>query len=229
MLRSILRALPLRCQLCHHRLEQRQYPWCETCSQSFPTSPRCMQCGLSTPYTMETCGRCLNTPPAWDNLVCLGDYTFPYDTLLHKFKYQGHYWLAAPLARLLAESIDEPAPCLIPVPMHWRRRWVRGFNHSTVLANALASQLERPCLDNALIRTRATQQQQGLSRKARLSNLKDAFNIHGDLPSHVALVDDVVTTGATLTELCRLLKAHGVIKIDIYALCRTPTDGKQKK
>ncbi|WP_241819067.1 ComF family protein [Enterovibrio norvegicus] len=222
MFRTILRALPLRCQLCHHTLENRRYPWCESCHESFPRVPRCLHCGLPAPYVTESCGRCLNNPPAWDRLICVGGYTFPYDKLLHRFKYQGQYWLAPALATLLAQEIDDPAAVILPVPMHWRRRIARGFNHSTVLANELAKQLGVQCESKVLKRNRATRQQQGLSRQFRLSNLREAFTMTGSLPERVALVDDVVTTGTTIAEICRLLRTRGVKHIDIYCLCRTP-------
>lgn len=117
MFSAILRALPLRCQLCHHRLDQHQYPWCKSCHANLPRPPRCLHCGLPTPYEMESCGRCLKSPPLWNSLSCVSSYTFPYDKLLHRFKYQGHYWLAPSLAKLLATEIDQPAPVLLPVPM----------------------------------------------------------------------------------------------------------------
>ena len=224
MLSTILRALPLRCQLCHHRLEQHDYPWCHACHASLPRQPRCLHCGLPTPYVIESCGRCLKKPPPWDSLVCIGAYAFPYDKLLHRFKYQGHYWLAPALAKLLATEIESPAPLLLPVPMHWKRRLWRGFNHSSVLAAELARQLKVQSEPNVLKRIRATRQQQGLDRQSRLSNLKQAFSIEGKLPPHIALVDDVVTTGATVAQLCRLLRQHGVERIDVYCLCRTPPE-----
>ncbi len=224
MLNIILRALPLRCQLCQHPLGQSRHPWCETCHASLPRHPRCLQCGLPTPYVIESCGHCLKKPPLWDGLICVGTYTFPYDKLLHRFKYQGHYWLAPALATLLATEIEEPAPLLLPVPMHWRRRISRGFNHSGVLARELAKVLETQYAPNVLKRTRATRQQQGLNRQSRLSNLKSAFSVNGKLPPHVALVDDVVTTGATIAQICSLLRRHGVERIDVYCLCRTPPD-----
>ncbi len=221
MFNALFQALPLRCQLCHLRLDQRNYPWCKTCFQSFPKQPRCQRCGLPTAYTQESCGRCLRKPPLWDRLVCVGDYTFPYDSLLHKFKYKGQYWLSSPLSNLLADNIENPAPILLPVPMHWTRRLLRGFNHSNLLAQALARQLNVNCDSGLLIRTKATPQQQGLTRKKRLSNLKGVFQISSPPPEHVALVDDVVTTGATLAELSLLLRKHGVKHIDVYCIVRS--------
>lgn len=217
----LLHVLPLRCQLCHLKLDQQHYPWCNICYQHLPSSPRCQHCGLPTSYSMANCGRCQRKPPLWDNLICVADYTFPFDKLIHQFKYQGHYWLAPPLAKLLTEHINQPAPMLLPVPMHWLRRLFRGSNHANLLAQALAKQLNVTCCTNALKRIRPTRQQQGLTRQSRLSNLKNAFAITADLPEHVALVDDVVTTGATLSQLCRLLRQHGVTRIEVYCIVRS--------
>lgn len=226
MFHSLLRALPLRCHLCHLHLDQTRYPWCKTCHESLPKHFRCLRCGFPTPYNMQNCGQCLTKPPPWDNLVCVGDYTFPYDILLHKFKYKGHYWLAAALARLLSDNIKQASPVLLAVPMHWQRRLVRGFNHSALLAQNLADQLHVDCQSQRLKRIRSTRQQQGLTRKDRLSNLKGAFAVTGSLPEHVALVDDVVTTGATLCELSKLLRQHGVKRIEVYCIARST--GKPK-
>lgn len=221
LFQALLRALPLRCQLCHLKLDQRCFPWCKTCQQSLPCSPRCQHCGLPTSYEMLNCGRCQLKLPVWDRLICVGDYTFPYDKLLHQFKYQGHYWLAPALAKLLTKHIKQPAPVLLPVPMHWRRRLLRGSNHATILAQTLAEQLNVAYYSDRLKRIRPTRQQQGLSRKSRLSNLKNAFAVIGSLPEHVALIDDVVTTGATLSQLCRLLRQHGVKRIEVYCIVRS--------
>ncbi|WP_232312835.1 ComF family protein [Enterovibrio coralii] len=198
-MRTILRVLPLRCQLCHHRLEEHRHAWCQVCDDALPKHPRCLQCGLPTPYDIESCGKCLSSPPSWDSLVCVGNYTFPYTTLLHRFKYQRQYWLGKSLASLIATRIDDPAPVVVPIPMHWRRRWHRGYNHSNVLARSLAKQLDVDCEPNLLKRVKATRQQKGLDRQSRLSNLKHAFAVSAPVPEHIALVDDVVTTGTTIS------------------------------
>lgn len=222
MLSTILRALPLRCQLCHHSLDQHQYPWCLACHASLPQSPRCLHCGLPTPYVVESCGRCLKHPPLWDSLTCVGDYSFPYDKLLHRFKYQRQFWLTPALATLIAKQVETPAPLLVAVPMHWRRQWWRGYNQSSLLAKHLARHLKVQYAPGLLKRTRATRQQQGLSRQARMKNLSNAFCVTGAVPAHVAIVDDVVTTGATINQLCRLLRSRGARRIDVYCFCRTP-------
>ncbi len=115
---------------------------------------------------------------------------------------------------------EQIAPFVIPVPMHWQRRVKRGLNHSQLLANALAKRFDLTLLTN-LKRIKATAPQQKLNRKERLVNLKQAFAIKGQIPAHVCLIDDVVTTGATATLLTKLLKKHGAKQVDIICICRT--------
>ncbi|MFD2177119.1 ComF family protein [Veronia pacifica] len=223
MITAILRNLPSRCQLCHQRLNDVLGPWCEVCRNSFPDSARCKQCGLKLVTDLSQCGECLNRPPDWDQLYCAADYDFPIDDLLHKFKYRGQFWLANPLSTLLADKVASPAPLLLPVPMHWLRRCRRGYNQSAVLTHYLAIKLDTNWRHDVLKRVRATPAQRGLKRSQRLSNLSSAFAVNTNiaLPSHVALVDDVVTTGSTVNTLSRLLKQYGVKRVDVYCLCRT--------
>ncbi len=232
MLDNILKALPIRCHLCRHQIEDHTFnanlaPWCQTCFARFPVHHHCLKCGFSLPLPQSECGHCLFEPPIWDTLICLSDYQFPFDHFLQQIKYHRHYALTQPLAQLLSEKIPQPAPYLIPVPMHWRRRIVRGANHSQLLASALAKALDVTVLSHVVTRRRATKKQQGLTRKARLTNLNGAFQIQAPLPEHLAIVDDVVTTGATINELCHLLRKHGVKQIEIYCLCRTSIENHQ--
>ncbi len=138
---------------------------------------------------------------------------------MHQFKYEGHFWLAPHLVAMLPDD-EQIAPFVIPVPMHWQRRVKRGLNHSQLLANALAKRFDLTLLTN-LKRIKATAPQQKLNRKERLVNLKQAFAIKGQIPAHVCLIDDVVTTGATATLLTKLLKKHGAKQVDIICICRT--------
>jgi ComF family protein len=129
------------------------------------------------------------------------------------------------LAGLLAARIASPAPLMIPVPLHWRRRLWRGYNQSSMLAHAIQYHQgeEVKVADNLVIRHQATPSQQGLSRAQRQRNLRHAFQLKGSpAPAHVAIVDDVVTTGSTVQQICQLLLETGVECIDIYCLCRTP-------
>ncbi|MGL5290635.1 MAG: ComF family protein [Vibrionaceae bacterium] len=220
---AVLKMLPLRCILCHNSLENDDLtkPWCDPCQAELPRTARCKKCGLQTPHDCNGCNQCINTVLPWDSLTCISRYGYPYDKLLHRFKYQGQFWLAKPLAKMLAKEITSPAPQLLAVPMHWQRRVMRGFNHSQLLAAHLAAQLQVSCAENTLKRTRATQPQQALNRQQRMTNLKNAFKITGSCAKHVAIVDDVVTTGATVKAICQELKLAGAEKIDVYCLART--------
>lgn len=225
ILKTLIKLLPLRCELCHLELSRfeksKLQPWCDICKHSLPRNPRCLTCGLPTIEDTILCGRCIKKPPAWHRLYCIDIYQFPYDKLIHRLKYQGHFWLANNFTDLLIKEIDSPASMLLPVPMHWQRRIFRGYNHSQILALQLAKKLNAVCNDAALKRKRATKQQQGLSRKERLTNLKNAFEITQTLPKHIALIDDVVTTGTTINEICKILKKNGVEKIDVYCIARS--------
>ncbi|MCG9554202.1 ComF family protein [Vibrio sp. Isolate31] len=141
-------------------------------------------------------------------------------------KYADKFWFARDLSKLLASRIKHPAPLITSVPLHWRRYAHRGFNQSQLLANYAAQELG---VKNEVLfrRVHSTASQQGLNKSARLHNLKNAFalrkhNFQGAVPSHVAIIDDVVTTGSTVYQLCLLLLEVGVKRIDIYCICRTP-------
>nr|WP_086938408.1 ComF family protein [Thaumasiovibrio occultus] len=186
--------------------------------------PHCQRCGLLAAGNPTQCGRCLSEPPLWQQLTAISHYAFPLDRLVAQFK-QHQPGLAKPLAQWLAAKIDSPAELLLPVPMHWRRRLERGYNQSDLLAHELGKQLRIPVARHWLKRTQHTAPQQTLARKARLSNVKTAFMANAPpqpLPRHVAIVDDIVTTGTTVATLCKLLSKQKIERIDIYCLCRTP-------
>ncbi len=240
MLNALLKYLPLQCLLCQQSLINNQhssfkYPWCGACHNDLIRQSRCLKCGLATqslPTQSDppSCSSCKAEQPIWDNLCCIDKYDYPYDKLIHRFKYQGQHWLGKTFAHLLMREIKNPAPLLISVPMHWRRRISRGFNHSDVLTRHLAKELGVKHQDQLLKRTKATRRQQGLNKQQRTTNLNGAFTINERIfaqtaPKHLAIVDDVVTTGTTITQLCQLLKDHGVKQIDVYCIARS--DGKR--
>jgi ComF family protein len=195
----------------------------------FAQQHRCQRCGIKLDINTIVCGECLKKPPPWQRLYCVGDYDFPLSHYVHQMKYSGQFWLSRDLVKLLAAQIDHPAPIITSVPLHWQRYIHRGFNQSTYLANALAQELN--CQSLTLFRRRrATPTQQGLSKTQRQRNLRNVFSLRnkdvmkviakGD--AHVAIIDDVVTTGSTVYQLCQLLLEVGVKRIDIYCICRTP-------
>ena len=220
-----------QCHLCKlPKLPQDAHPkWCNHCLMHFAQQPRCQRCGIKLDIDAIVCGECLKKPPPWQRLYCVGDYDFPLSHYVHQMKYSGQFWLSRDLVKLLVTQIDHPAPIITSVPLHWQRYIHRGFNQSTYLANALAQELN--CQSLTLFRRRrATPTQQGLSKTQRQRNLRNVFSLRnkdvmkviakGD--AHVAIIDDVVTTGSTVYQLCQLLLEVGVKRIDIYCICRTP-------
>lgn len=220
------KCLPSTCQLCGLTIGSSIHTdlWCRYCYQYFQATPRCQRCGVAMVNNVVQCGLCLTNPPRWNRLYCIGDYQPPISHYIHNLKYQRQFWYACNLADLLASRITEPAPLLTSVPLHWTRYLTRGFNQSHLLTKQLLTHWPHSREDHRLFRrVRATRPQQGLNKSQRHTNLKHAFALNKNLNiDHVAIVDDVVTTGATVEHLTDLLIDIGVKKIDIYCLCRTP-------
>lgn len=212
------------CTLCHLPLEQQaQHGTCHSCQAWYAPIPRCQRCGLPCLTITPQCGQCLRSPPPWQRLFCIGDYHFPLSHAIHQLKYQRQFWQARHLAARLAECIAEPAPLITCVPLHWRRQLQRGFNQSECIARPLAKHLGRQFDPHLFTRKRSTPAQQQLTKSQREKNLAGAFQRQSiPLVNHVAIVDDVVTTGSTIRQLCDLLLEVGIERIDIYCLCRTP-------
>jgi len=216
--------LPMHCEVCHLALDKPfpQSGICVHCTRYFAPVTRCQRCGLPTPYHVEECGQCLKHPPKWQRLYCLADYQPPISQYVHRLKYERQFWQASKLARLLAPRIESPAELITYVPLHWGRYLQRGFNQSELVAISLARQLNVPC-KSLFRRIRATPQQLGLTKAARQRNLRLAFSLDREVNiAHVAIVDDVLTTGSTVQHLCELLLEAGVKNVDIYCICRTP-------
>ncbi|PSU25205.1 amidophosphoribosyltransferase [Photobacterium phosphoreum] len=210
------------CALCQLPLTQTEQYWCNHCITLFPNHPYCHHCGTTTLINVEDCGRCLSSPPRWQRLYRLGEYRPPLQQLVHQLKFYGKFWLAQPLAQQLARQITHPAPLLLPVPLHWRRYCQRGFNQSHQLALALGTIFKSRVDPHAFQRVRHTPSQQQLTKVQRQHNLHHAFKLRRQtLSDHVAIIDDVITTGATVHQLTQLLIQHGVKQIDIYTLCHT--------
>lgn len=221
--------LPGRCILCQ-AATGRPRDICAPCEADLLSPrPACRHCGLPTPAAAPSCGACAARPFAFARCVPLGCYTAPLDRLIGRFKYRRQPAAGRVLAELLiprvlehygAESLPE---ALLPVPLHWWRQWRRGFNQAHLLARYLGEPLDLPVAGSCLRRTRPTPRQQALDRRQRQANLRGAFALRGPPPAlHLALVDDVVTTGATADSLARLLRAAGAERVDVWCLARTP-------
>ncbi len=219
------------CWLCHLPLALSATGICGSCQRRLPPRPPlCRRCGLPAPPDTPECGRCIQKPPPWQHLVCAGDYRPPLSRLLHKFKFSGHTALSVMLARLILLSFLEQhrehglrkPDVLLCVPLHRQRLRQRGFNQSALLARPLAHWLSCEFAADALRRNRKTAVQHQLNISQRKNNLRNAFCVEKALAGrHVALVDDVITSGSTAGEISRILTQSAVASIQLWCLCRT--------
>jgi ComF family protein len=174
----------------------------------------------------ESCGACLASPPPFDAAVTAFDYRFPLDRLVQRFKFSGDLAIGAYLGRALAAAvITTPRPDLILAsPASAARIRERGFNQALVLARSVAARVG-VALEPATVRKiRHTPPQAGLDRQERRRNLRQAFECHRRLDGlHVALVDDVMTTGSTLAAVAAELKRAGAVRVSGWVLARTPS------
>lgn len=224
-------SVPGLCWLCRMPLRMSHWGICSVCTRAFTRrSPCCPQCGLPAMSVDIPCGRCLQKPPPWSALVAVDNYVRPLSGLIHKLKFSRQCQLATPLARLLVLAVlqarrtrELPAvDLLIGVPLHRRRHWRRGYNQSDLLCRPLARWLRCGWQPEALKRIRTTAVQHQLSARSRKRNLKNAFRLELAVKGrHIAIVDDVVTTGSTVAELSRLLLQSGAATVQVWCLCRT--------
>lgn len=222
--------VPASCLLCGHDC---RHQLCSQCEQDLTTqaSPRCSQCGVPHP-TASTCIRCATTLPAYDTTIVGCDYVKPADQLVRQLKFRHRLAHAHALARLLRHAALAQRPArlpdvLVPVPLGNKRLIKRGFNQSAEIARPLGKMLGIPVLVQAAVRIRDTDAQSLLAQQARSTNLKHAFEVSPALAhqlqgAHVGIVDDVMTTGATLDALATVLKEYGAAKVTCLAATRTP-------
>ena len=218
-LRHLLPAQP--CLLCG--APTRRDGWCRQCDNDLPylTSASCPVCGLPTPGG-NVCGRCLQQHPHFDRSVAVFAYAFPVDKLVQALKYGERLTLASILAQRLAQRIKHRPDLVLPMPLHPARLRQRGFNQSHELARGVARKLGIALLDNGVQRIRDTTPQSTLPWKDRRRNMRNAFTCGEDLSGqHIAIVDDVMTSGATLNELGRILHRAGAREVSVWVVART--------
>ena len=214
--------MPQSCLLCGAHSQAN--PLCPPCTAELPALPerRCTICAIPTP-TGAICGDCLKTPPAFDASLAAWEYRWPIDRLVPAFKYGEQLTLGAALAQGLAHAIagaDRP-DILLPMPLHPKRQRERGFNQSLELAKYLAKTLNLPLADQMVQRVKLTPPQASLPLEARHKAIKGAFEVAGDVKDrHIALVDDVMTSGASLNELAKTLKRAGAARVDCWVAAR---------
>lgn len=214
-----------RCALCQAPADG----LCGACLASLPRNLHaCRRCALPLPDAAPAgslCAACQTRPPPFDLAVAPLRYARPVDDLIGRFKYHHQLPLGRVLGGLLGHAVqgrhDLPS-LLLPVPASAARLRTRGFNQAAELVRTLAGHLGLDWNAGQVYRTRDADPQRGLSRGERRRNLRGAFACRGRLPSHVALVDDVITTGATVEEAGRMLRRAGVKRLEVWAVARTP-------
>ena len=232
---------PSLCVVCHGWGTQRV---CADCVQRFaPVVPRCTGCALQVPASVARCGACLTDPLPFERSVAAVDYAYPWDSLITHFKFHGALDLAPALAQGLADAVlhsdvvqhldTAPAlqrPLLLPVPLSDARLCERGYNQAWELARRVARRLRCPADARLLLRVRDTPHQLAFPPAERAGNVRAAFAVEPRRSAElrgrrVALVDDVMTTGATAAEIARVLLQAGAAQVQVWTVARTPRPG----
>lgn len=206
---------------------------CRACQRAWRIElPRCLRCALpwSGAARAIACPACEVRQPEFDRAITALDYLPPWSGLISRFKFQRASHLQRPFVRLLVEAVRQHphrVDLVLPVPLSANRLAERGYNQAWLLAKGLGQALKHPVTDGALIRARSTPRLMTLDSEERLRAIHGAFQVSpawsGRLRGrHVAVVDDVLTTGATLDEISRLLRRHGVASVSAWVLARTP-------
>ena len=202
-------------------------PICAGCTADFfsADATRCAVCAERIVSGVLVCGACLAHPPHFDGTTALADYRAPVDGMITALKFGGRIDLADCFARLLAarDAGHRINDLVIAVPLSFERESERGFNQSREIARVYARLADLPLGEDALWRVRHTPPQQALARDARQRNVRGAFGAKASLGGRrVVVVDDVMTTGSTLDEIARVLKAAGAARVENLVVARTP-------
>jgi ComF family protein len=225
----LLRQVPSLCAVCRGWGTQSV---CTACTERFAQEvPRCERCALQVPAGVRVCGACLVDPPVFDSALAGVDYAHPWSALITQFKFHEALDLAQALAALLQaaqQRAASPLPhLLLPVPLSTQRLRERGFNQAWELTRRLARALHAQTDAHLLLRVKDSPHQLALPPEQRTANVRGVFaveplrraELHGRT---VAVIDDVMTTGATFGEIARVLKQAGASRVEAWALARTP-------
>lgn len=226
LFKGLLNALPSQCLVCHAWPAQ---PLCEACVNRFAQpQPRCQTCALPVAPGITCCGRCLANPPALDRCLAAVSYAYPWSNLIVGYKFNEQTGRADAFALLLrstpwVEPALDAADLVLPMPLAGQRLRTRGFNQALLLARQLAPDKTDPRL---LLRIKDTPPQSALTRAQRLVSVQDAFaveplRVHQLKGKRLVLVDDVMTSGASLFAAARVLRAAGAAHITGLVIART--------
>ena len=219
--------LPPRCLLCGAE-GRGACDLCAACELALPRNDACCaRCALPLARSVALCGACLRQAPLWDEARVPLRYADPLDTLVLRLKFGGDLAAGRLLSQCMAAALGgaELPDAIVPVPLSRRRLAQRGYNQALELARLVARGLRVPLAPGCLRRARDTAPQAELDAAARRANLRGAFV--APAPSalrglHLALFDDVVTTGATAGECARVLRAAGATRVSLWAIARAP-------
>ena len=225
-IQALIEQLPSQCAVCHAWPARRV---CDGCAARFAQPrARCLRCAIPVPEGVSECGACLREPPGMDACFAAVDYGYPWAGAIAEFKFRGDPGWAAALATLLrstpwVEPALEAADIVLPVPLSRERLQERGFNQAALLARHIAGAKVDTAL---LLRLVATEAQSSLPRSQRLRNLHRAFAVEPTRATalqgqRLVLVDDVMTTGATLNAAAQALRAAGAAHITALVVART--------
>ena len=219
----------LPCPLCRSGDGAGVNAFCPDCLAKlrFFPQPACPGCGGELDGVLAVCSKCLAAEPRpWVGACSLFEYRDLGRRIIHDFKFHDAPELARPLGRLAGEAMRRNSfegDLVVPVPLHFTRLWYRSYNQAELFARLVAGALGVPCV-TALKRVRATPHQAGMDREARLRNLRGAFQVTSAAAKcrgrHVWLVDDVLTTGSTLTAAAETLRRAGAGPIRVLTIGR---------
>ncbi|HEY4065608.1 MAG TPA: ComF family protein [Burkholderiaceae bacterium] len=221
--------VPSLCAVCRGWGTQRV---CATCVERFAMfRPRCTRCALALPEGVPVCGACLADPPPYARTLASVDYDHPWDGLIAHFKFHGALDLAPALATRMLQTLEHgggPAPALLlPVPLSMQRLRERGYNQAWELARRLARACGARADTRLLLRLKDTPHQLAFPPEQRAGNVRSAFAVEprrlNELRGRsVTVVDDVMTSGATVAEIARVLLQAGASEVAVWVFARTP-------
>ncbi|MGB7815809.1 MAG: ComF family protein [Methylotenera sp.] len=196
---------------------------CRACLNDLPWHPKtsCPQCGLSS--SGQVCGSCISSPPDFDATQAVFLYAYPIDAMMQRYKYGSLLNISQTFGQLLSQKINiDSVDLIIPMPMHHARIKERGFNQALEIAKVLTKNHKEKLDYKSAERQKLTPPQASLPLKKRVKNIKGAFKVNGDLTGkRIAIVDDVMTTGASLNELAKTLKKAGASHVECWVIART--------
>ena len=200
---------------------------CRECLNDLPWQPdsSCPQCGLAS--SGMVCGSCINSPPDFDATRAVFLYAYPIDAMMLRYKYGSMLNLGNTFGEFLTEKVNvedclKNIDLIIPMPMHPQRLKERGFNQALEIAKVLTKNCVEKLDYKSVVRQTLTPPQASLPLKERVKNIKGAFKVNIDLTDkRIAIVDDVMTTGASLNELAKTLKKVGASHVECWVIART--------